>query len=246
MSQYTHCDYSPYPYTHHPPTPSTTPTACASDQFQRWEPLVPFETAMESLYTTLTAAVASFKTLDSSFDEETRSIRAYASSAVMEELWKCKVSFPTPAGGSGWAAAKHGGDSHSHSHSRHRNGLCGGTTAKKKHASKPDQPAPANSATIYDHLQSIDHVLLDAIYCRWPCEQADGCDKPPTSLSMSCLDIDGLNRLREKLWVQDQALRRISGTNRVVRARSCLAEVVKECEMLLFYLERTRALWVVM
>jgi hypothetical protein len=32
----------------------------------------------------------------------------------------------------------------------------------------------------------------------------------------------------------------------VVRARSCLAEVVKECEMLLFYLERTRALWVVM
>lgn len=236
MSQYTlPCDYSPCPYTPHPPTPSTTPITCAAAcvQTQRWDSLVPFEKAMGRLYATLTDAVSFFKALDTSFDEETRLIQGYASNAVMEELWKCKITSSISRGEIGAPKREES------SQQRYRNGFCG-WARRSRHTSRQGQPGNAGQASFYEHLQSIDHDLLDAIYCRWPSEQAEPGEQQQ---AMSCLDVDGLNRLREKLWVQDQALRRITSTNWVVRVRCCLGEIVKESELLLFYLERARGLW---
>lgn len=236
MSQYNlPCDYSPCPYTPYTPTPSTTPITCpaASLQSQRWDSVVPFETAMRRLYATLVDAVSFFKTLGASFDEETRLIRRYASNAVMEELWKCKIT--SSISRREIAAPRR----EEPSQQRYRNGFYG-WARRSRDTPRQGPPGNAGQVSFYEHLQSIDHDLLDAIYCRWPSEQAEPGEKQQ---AMSCLDVDGLNRLREKLWVQDQALRRITSTNRVVRARCCLGEIVKESELLLFYLEQTRGLW---
>lgn len=208
-------------------------TRMGSNIYHRWESVVPFELAMERLYTTVAESVGFFKELDSSFEEETKTIRPYATAAVMEELWKCKAAVAD----SGLPEKQ---DKHLPSYSRHRSNSC--RTWLKRERDVPGkkdyhaQPVAAARTSFNVYLQRIDNDLLDALYCRWPSEQLDGGER-----TLSCVDVDGLHRLHEKLWVQDQALRRIA--SKVYRLRSCLKEVIKECYMLLIYMEKTKALW---
>lgn len=197
---------------------------------------MPFETAMERLYGTLTESVHFFKTVDSSFEEETRIIRSYAPATILDELWKCKFAAMEAV------TEKQDTSSSSSSHPRRRS-FCGSWLKKTrardggKIPMDQFQAAGAGRLSFHEFLQSVDHDLLDALYCRWPSDQVESCE----STSLSCMDVDCLNRLREKLWMQDQALRRI--TSKVFKAQSCLKEVVKECDLLLIYMDKTKGLW---
>lgn len=254
------------------PTPNT-----------RYESPIPFETALERLYTTLSDSVSFFKFLERSFEEETRFIRGYVSEGVLGSLWGEKVSLPVSLSGGGGNGSGSGSESslhspsrtHSHSHSRYRtNSHSWLRRERERDRGKRRRDAPPSehlshhppsnnrtrpiTSTLHDHLQNIDHALLDAIYCSWPSEpgphsiyNSNSPNHHPrsspssTSTSLSCLDVDALSRLREKLWVQDQALRGITASQpgRVFREPKCLGEVVKECELLVFYLGRVRGLW---
>ncbi|RJE19273.1 hypothetical protein PHISCL_08392 [Aspergillus sclerotialis] len=186
---------------------------------------------MDRLYTTLGDSVDFFNEIDSSFEEETKAVRTYATAAVMEELWKCKVA-ATEAGSTEIQDKN--------SHLRHRSHMCGPSLKRSRDvAGKPDhliQPATAAKIGFNGYLQRIDHDILDAIYCRWPLEKPESYEESPF-----CMDTDSLQRLRDKIWVQDQALRQI--TNKIYRTRPCLKEVIKECDMLLVYMEKTKELW---
>lgn len=188
--------------------------------YQRLESIVPFETAMERLYTTLAKCVGFFKELDSSFEEETKTIRAYATAAVMEDLWMCKLAV-AEAG----LPEKQGKQVPPPPRRRTRN---------HDAASKMGHQLPRTSFNAY--LQRLDNDLLDALYCRWPFGHLDGCER-----TLSCMDAGSLCRLRDKIQVQDQALRQV--TSNVYRLQSCLKEVIQECDMLLIYMEKTKALW---
>lgn len=243
----------------------------------RYESPIPFETALERLYTTLSDSVSFFKFLERSFEEETKFIRVYVSEGVLGSLWGEKVSLPVSLPEGGGSESSLHSPSRTHSHSRYRTSSHSWLRRERERdrgRSRRDAPPsehlshhpPSNNrtrpitSTLHDHLQNIDHALLDAIYCRWPSETGPHSisisnSTPPnhhprsspssTSASLSCLDVDALSRLREKLWVQDQALRGIttSQPGRVFREPECLGEVVKECELLVFYLGRVRGLW---
>lgn len=234
MSQYSmNCDYDSTYHSHHHGSSVggiDTRRSC-SNICHRWESLVPFEVAMDRLYTTLGESVDFFKEIDDSFEEETKTVRTYATDAVMEELWKCKMA--ATEAGSAEAQDKN-------SHSRHWSNIRGPSLKRNRDvAGKPDhriQPTTPARTGFNGYLQRIDHDLLDAIYCRWPSEKPESHET-----SVFCMDIDSLQRLRNKIWVQDQVLRQI--TNKVYRTQPCLKEVIKECDLLLVYMEKTKELW---
>lgn len=229
------CDYGPmyYPHRNYGMTADdmdATRMSCPNT-YQRLESIVPFETAMERLYTTLTESVSFFKELDSSFEEETRSIRPYVTAAVMEDLWKCKLAVVE-------AGLPETQGKQPLSHSKHRTSSCA-SWSKRDHdvASKIGlQPAAAARTSFKAYLQRLDNDLLDALYCRWPFGHLNRCER-----TLSCMDAGSLSRLHDKIQVQDQALRQI--TSNVYRLQSCLKEVIQECDMLLIYMKNTKALW---
>ena len=199
----------------------------------QWESIVPFEIAMDRLCTTLAESIDFFNELDNSFEEETKTVRTYATATLMEELWKCKVAATE-------TRSPEIQDKGAQPQPRHRSNLCVPWLKKSRDvAGKTDhrtQPATAASTGFNEYLQRIDHDILDAIYCQWPFERQESSETP-----LSCIYVDALQRLHSKLWIQDQALRQI--TNKIYRIQPCLREIIKECDLLFIYMEKTRKLW---
>ncbi|KAL2005318.1 hypothetical protein VTN00DRAFT_2529 [Thermoascus crustaceus] len=181
---------------------------------------VPFETAMDQVYATLTDAVSFFRDFDGSFASDISAIKAYASPAIIDELWKAKVlhleksyrqrSSPSsrraaPVVDDGWGS---GGDSSGNS--------------------------LVIEGSFQEHIKRVRKDMEDAIYSRLPPRAERGG-------YTSGLYIDSMNRLREKLSIQHETLLRICG--RIYKVPSYVHEFIKESELVLVYMDKTRSLW---
>lgn len=179
---------------------------------------VPFETAMDQLYTTLMDAVGFFKNFESSFASDIGAIKPYASPAIIDELWKAKVldldkscrlrssssssRRAVPVVDDGWRKAD---DSNS--------------------------SPPVVEGSFQEHIKRVREVMEDAIHSR----------SREHGERLSRLGIDSMNRLWEKLSIQHETLRRICG--KMYKVRSYVHEFVKECELILVYMDKSRDLW---
>ncbi|GFF89741.1 hypothetical protein CNMCM6069_004896 [Aspergillus lentulus] len=168
------------------PSPAVTPV----------ESCIPFRPASSRLVDTLYEAANFFAKILSTFGEETTAVRSYASPAVLNELWKCKLNASEeidiiPAlkqERSRWALPQ-----------RY---VSGWRKRKKRKGKEQAQSANQKNAShtrldravrvgYRDYARRVKHDLWQVYYARWP-SQVDG----ESSTGSGCTGLGGdLNRL---------------------------------------------------
>lgn len=174
---------------------------------------------MDQLYATLTDAVSFFRDFDSSFASDIGAIKAYASPAMIDELWKAKVL--------------HLGKSYKQRSSPSRRAA---PVVEDGWGNGDDSSGNSlvTEGSFQEHIKRVRQDMEDAIYSRLPPRAERGG-------YMSGLDMDSMNRLREKLSIQHETLLRICG--RIYKVPSYVHEFIKESELVLVYMDKTRSLW---
>lgn len=187
----------------------------AAPYHRKRESDVSFENAMSRLYGTLMDAVSFFKDFDSSFTNETSGIKPYATPAILDELWKNKV-IPVEKG--------------NNSHSARR------TSSDGWEGSDEGSASGQSDGSLQEHLKLVLDEMSEATFFR---TSLGGRGERGESVSSS--DIDSLKRLQEKLAIQYGALHKISG--KVHKVRKYFQEFIKESELVLIYMDKSRELW---
>lgn len=170
---------------------------------------------MSHLYRTLMDAVNFFKDFDNSFTNETNGIKPYATSAILDELWRNKI-IPVEKGNNSYSARR--------------------TLSDGWEGSDEGSISGQLEGSFQEHLKLVLDDMSEATYSRAP---LGGRGERGESVSSS--DIDSMKRLQEKLAIQYGALHKISG--KVYKVRKYLQEFIKESELVLIYMDKSRDLW---
>ncbi|GIJ98903.1 hypothetical protein Aspvir_001025 [Aspergillus viridinutans] len=170
------------------PSPVVTPV----------ESCIPFRPASSRLVDTLYEAANFFAKILSTFGEETTAIRSYASPAVLNELWKCKLNASDeidviPAlkqERSRWALPQKYVSGWRKKKKKKRKGKEQVQSANQKNASHTRLDR-AVRVGYRDYARRVKHDLWQVYYARWP-SQEDG----ESSTGSGCTGLGGdLNRL---------------------------------------------------
>lgn len=162
------------------------------------ESCIPFRPASSRLVDTLYEAVNFFAKILSTFGEETTAIRSYASPAVLNELWKCKLDASEeidviPAlkpQRSGWALPQqYVSRWRKKKKKKKRKGKELEQSANQKNASHTQLDRAARVG-YRDYARRVKHDLWQVYYARWPSQDGE------SSTGSGCPGLGGdLNRL---------------------------------------------------
>lgn len=188
---------------------------------------VPFETALQRLYSTLSEALAFFNHLDRSFNQDTKNVSNYTKTPVLDQIWKAKV-----------AAARHGfpdgqQQTYESTWQKHKATL----KAKMGMSGNSHVNSSVVNTGFHDYIKRIEKDLLETVHARWPCGIKTGLEQEIMSnMALICLSYmyDKMSQL---------ASRMPEVKKEVQRSYSIFRGFVKEAELLQISLKQNGEFW---
>jgi uncharacterized membrane protein YgcG len=175
---------------------------------------VPFETALKNLLDTLEDARGLFGAFDRNFMEETRYIKAYANSEILDNLWACKIEF-------------------SHRPTRNRRPRYSSDAAYQEESRDNVED---NSGDFLEYLEELKENFSAAIHSKQRSSHSRR-DRPQPSGSES------LSRLIDKLKIHSKFLNNIMGNIRHRRDDQEMRDFATELDQACDILKKSRKSW---